>query len=391
MQNFRLRHILPTLAFVGLYSLSSAGAAPTKAPVEPNSTDIYKTISQGSEAGIYQAFPDAYRLQNGDIVAVFYAGYQHVSYPNADYPKGGRICMVRSKDEGRTWTAPKVIFDDESDNRDAHVSQLSDGTILVSLFSLYRDETAKTRMGTGVQLIRSEDGGETWSEKAMPVTDNTWYSSAPVRELADGSCILPIYHQTRGKKGNAGGGVLLSNDKGRTWSQPIEIDSGSLYLPAETDVIQLKDGSLFAALRGNQASPPTNMQSSTSIDGGRTWSPVREMGFLGHSPYLMRLSTGEILLSYRGFTNNTKAKGRFTALRISGDEGRTWQGPYRIDTVPGAYPATVELKDGSVLVIYYTEGKGSAVRARRFKKPALQPQEKLSSTLQDVVSLPLDN
>jgi hypothetical protein len=38
-----------------------------------------------------------------------------------------------------------------------------------------------------------------------------------------------------------------------------------------------------------------------------------------------------------------------------------------IDDVLGAYPATVELKDKTVLIIYYTEGKGSAIRARRFK------------------------
>ena len=33
----------------------------------------------------------------------------------------------------------------------------------------------------------------------------------------------------------------------------------------------------------------------------------------------------------------------------------------------GAYPATVELKDGTVLIVYYTEGKDSDIRARRFK------------------------
>ncbi len=35
--------------------------------------------------------------------------------------------------------------------------------------------------------------------------------------------------------------------------------------------------------------------------------------------------------------------------------------------MPGAYASTVELKDGSVLVVYYEEGEGSGVRARRFK------------------------
>ena len=47
--------------------------------------------------------------------------------------------------------------------------------------------------------------------------------------------------------------------------------------------------------------------------------------------------------------------------------GKTWQGPYQIDSTPGAYASTVELKDGTVLVVYYEEGAGSAVRARRFQ------------------------
>jgi hypothetical protein len=52
---------------------------------------------------------------------------------------------------------------------------------------------------------------------------------------------------------------------------------------------------------------------------------------------------------------------------VSRDEGRTWEGPYVIDHVIGAYPATVELKDGTVLAVYYEEGEGSAVRALRFR------------------------
>jgi len=34
--------------------------------------------------------------------------------------------------------------------------------------------------------------------------------------------------------------------------------------------------------------------------------------------------------------------------------------------VIGAYPSSVELRDGSVLFIYYTEGAGSVIRAARF-------------------------
>ena len=79
----------------------------------------------------------------------------------------------------------------------------------------------------------------------------------------------------------------------------------------------------------------------------------------GYSPDCPSLlSTGEILLAHRLPA---------TALHWSRDEGATWQGPAKIDETPGAYPSTVELKDGSVLVVYYEEGEGSAVRARRFR------------------------
>jgi hypothetical protein len=38
-----------------------------------------------------------------------------------------------------------------------------------------------------------------------------------------------------------------------------------------------------------------------------------------------------------------------------------------IDSHIGAYASTVELRDGTVLVVYYEEGEGSAIRARRFR------------------------
>ena len=100
------------------------------------------------------------------------------------------------------------------------------------------------------------------------------------------------------------------------------------------------------------------MHFATSPDGGLRWSPVRDIGFPGHCPHFTRLSSGEILLTHRL---------PLTSLHVSRDEGKTWQGPFQIDSTAGGYASTVELKDGSVLVVYYEEGAGSAVRARHFK------------------------
>jgi hypothetical protein len=53
---------------------------------------------------------------------------------------------------------------------------------------------------------------------------------------------------------------------------------------------------------------------------------------------------------------------RATAVIWSHDLGRTWEGPRIVDPVVGGYPSLVELPDGSVLMVYYTEGAGSDIR-----------------------------
>ena len=312
----------------------------------------YRVISRGEAAGPYQAFPDACRLANGDIIAVFYAGYGHVSLSNGDWPKGGRICTVRSSDEGRTWTAPAILYDDGIDNRDPHIAQMRDGTLICSFFSLERADRSVSNGGfqsQGVQIVCSHDGGKTWDREARTLVSSGWVCSAPVREMPDGTYLLGVY------RGDECGGVIRSTDKGKTWSEPVPIGKeAGLPLDAETDVILLKDGTLYAALR----SSTINMHYATSPDLGLTWSPVQDIGFKGHAPHLYRLTTGEIVLTHRVPA---------TSMHVSRDEAKTWLGPYPVDSVGGAYPATVELKDGSLLVVYYEEGSGSAVRVRRFR------------------------
>jgi len=306
-------------------------------------------ISRGEAAGSYQAFTDLCRLTNGDLLCVFYGGYGHVSLPRNDCPKGGRICSVRSKDEGRTWSAPRILFDGPFDDRDPHIAQMRDGAVVCSFFTYRRQPDGKVLCDTC--LVTSLDGGETWEAEPRIVAPG-WPSSAPLRELPDGTRLLGVYRE---EGGTAYGGVIRSTDGGKTWCEPIPIGKGSgVRLDAETDVVRLKDGTLYAALRGDRV----NMHFATSPDAGLTWSPVKDLGFPGHCPHFTRLSTGEILLTHRL---------PLTSLHVSRDEGKSWQGPYQIDSTAGAYASTVELKDGSVLVVYYEEGAGSAVRARRFK------------------------
>jgi Neuraminidase (sialidase) len=304
----------------------------------------HQIVCSGEAAGGYAAFPDVCRLPNGELFCVFYSGYGHVSTPNAQWPKGGRIMAVRSSDTGKTWSKLVVVIDTDLDDRDPSVACLKDGTLLLNWFTLQRNQVA-------VLLARSTDNGKTWCEPVKLKFDSpySFACSAPVRQLPDGSLILGLYCEAEKAK-KAFGATVKSYDGGKTWKDLAYIgEKADIYLDAETDVVPLRDGKLLAALRSSKV----DMHYAVSEDSGKTWGPVRPFGFKGHCPYFLRQSSGLILLAHRVPA---------TALHWTGDEGKTWNGPVKIDTVSGAYPSMVELPDGKVYCVYYEEGKGSSIR-----------------------------
>lgn len=313
--------------------------------LEPGRDFVYVCRDGGN--GAYEAFPDVCRLKDGRLICVFYAGWTHVSLPDAAHPKGGRIAAVYSSDEGKTWSAPSIVYDGPNDDRDPSIVQLSDGRILCDFFSLKPNGQGRYS-GLGSWLVESADAGKTWSEARRIVAD--YYCSSPIRELKDGTLVLGLYREN---DADANGAVLLSNDHGATWSAPINIANGGLRLDAETDIIELKDGRLFAVERTAKES----MRFSISTDRGQSWSVSKPIGFPGHSPYLHRTPDGILLLAHRLPQ---------TSLHYSLNEGATWSDNMQVDDVGGAYPSMVTLKDGSVLIVYYEEGKGSNIRARKF-------------------------
>ena len=307
----------------------------------------FRYVCQDAGAGGYEAFPDVCRLNDDRLMAVFYAGYGHVSLPADRLPKGGRIAYCTSRDEGRTWNEPSALYDGPHDDRDPSIVQIKNGRLICNFFSLGKsDDPAKRWIGHGSWIVTSDDLGRTWSKPRQVAADA--YCSAPIRELSDGRLILGTYRETNN---SAHGAVIFSDDGGDTWSDVIDIDNGGHRLDAETDIIELADGTLYAAQR------PT-MCSSLSKDRGRTWSVSKPMGFAGHCPYFLRTHDDIILLAHRVPS---------TSLHYSLDDCKTWSKNVSVDRVGGAYPSMVNLKDGSVLIVYYEEGGGSNIRAKRFR------------------------
>jgi len=311
-------------------------------------------------AGGYEAFPDVCLRRSGEMLCVFYAGFAHVSLAGyapggklpPECPRNGRVCLVRSGDLGRTWSRPEVVVDSELDDRDPSIVELADGTLLVSYFSLEAGAGGQGYRFVSSALVRSADGGKTWSGPRKLFPD--WAVSSPARVLSDGRLALALYYVGDEKSAGKGyGGVSFSGDRGESWSPPVPVGKeGPLALDAEPDLVELPGGKLLMALR------PT-MAWSASDDRGRNWSAPARIGFEAHCPYFLRLRSGVLLLAHR-------LPG--TSLHASLDDGRTWGPNVVIDRVGGAYPSLCELPAphpaGTVFAVYYEEGAGSDIRGR---------------------------
>ncbi len=339
------------LAVLAFTVLSWTGHAQNAAPGGLDAPFVHVCTDAG--AGAYEAFPDVCRLSDGRLMCVFYAGYGHVAMPNEKLPKGGRVSCCTSSDEGKTWTPAQVVYDGPDDDRDPSIAQLKSGKLICNFFTLRKAEGQKPPWtGLGSWMVESNDLGKTWSEP-RPISKD-YYCSSPVRQLSDGKLMLGLYSENDGK---GWGAIVMSEDDGKTWGAVIDIDNGGMPLDAETDVIELKDGTIYAAERGRAET----MGWSISKDRGKTWSVSAAMGFPGHCPYLHRSPEGVILMAHRRPD---------TSLHYSTDECKTWSANVPVDSVGGAYPSMVTLKDGSILFVYYEEGEGSSIRAKRFRATA---------------------
>ena len=118
------------------------------------------TVCSDAGAGAYEAFADVCRTDSGELLCVFYAGYAHVSHPNEKLPRGARIALCRSMDDGRTWSPAETVVDTPLDDRDPSILELPNGELLVT----FMNYDPKRKSGTHQAFsVRSSDGGKTWS------------------------------------------------------------------------------------------------------------------------------------------------------------------------------------------------------------------------------------
>jgi sialidase-1 len=311
----------------------------------------------------YIGWPTITKLESGELLSVF-SGDR-----DAHVCPWGKVQMIRSQDNGQSWSEVETINNFPLDDRDAGILETKSGTLLVSWFTslafdrphFYQEypewirhaeklspETREFWLGNWTR--RSEDGGKTWE---APVKQNVSAPHGPI-ELADGRL---LYVGTGSVDGEKVLGVEESRDDGRSWQfiSTIDIpDDESIMDNHEPHVAELPDGKLVALVR---VEPDDRSQcflrQSESYDGGKTWTTTHVTPMWGYPPHLLVLENGWLLNVY-----GVRRRPYSERACISKDGGKSWDIENEIvlsRAMNGdlGYPASIQLDDGSILTIYY--------------------------------------
>lgn len=283
-------------------------------------------------------FPVMVKLGGNRLGAVIRGGAGHTGIQ-------GRLEWIGSRDGGKTWSRPRVIVDSRFDDRNPALMKLPDGRLLLlySEASTYKPDGSFDFASGRYELFQTEstDEGETWTPKrAVPTPgfrNPSVYGQGIV--LSNGDLVVPLYADRTG--------FLRSRDQGKTW-QVNTISKGY----SETAIMEMAPGRLFAAMRSN------GLYGSFSDDSGKTWSrPLRITEREMHPASLVKLSGGNLLMCY-----GTRVPPYGVGAALSRDGGKTWSPDDRVllaydsQSTDCGYPSAVELDNGEICLLYYTQG-----------------------------------
>lgn len=338
---------------LAIVAIASAVADDNKIAV-PSMPDLIVEVGQTVAIQSDAWYPVVFQFADGRI-SVGWGNYA---------PKAGRW----SSDAGRTWQDGPAPPDEAS-------IELGNGEVLSLGFQMKKRADGKYDL----PQRRSLDGWKTVAEETAVVdipeavacggddggTNEGFLMDHGILRLSDGRLMATLYGNYGDDKTLADGYpthfncrkyrtiVAFSNDKGKTWADPIVVATATTLPqthegPCEADLLRAANGDILCAVRAGgrpgDAGPSYLLRSS---DEGRTWGKPVELLDRGVWPNLLRMSNG-ILVAATGRQGDW--------LAFSSDDGRTW--PHAFCFLDGPYPSTssyntvMEVAPDTILVVY---------------------------------------
>ena len=205
-------------------------------------------------------------------------------------------------------------------------------------------------------LVKSDDDGQTWSEPiniTEQIKDPDWtlLLQGPGRGITtrDGTLVFPA--QYKDADGMPYATIIASRDHGQTW----QIGTGAKSNTTEAQVVQLADGALMLNMRDNRGGARSVY---VTKDLGKSWTahPTSRQALI--EPVCM---ASIISHAYQGkrfllFSNPNSTEGRHRmTIKVSPDEGLTWPKEYQVLLDEGTgrgYSCLASIDENTVGILY---------------------------------------
>lgn len=288
------------------------------------------------------------------------------------------IAVIRSFDEGETWSEPEVVVFAESfgvrNIMSVSAVQQNDGRI--GLYFIVKENAGNTTIGRAL----SEDGYTFTAERCIMRAPLSYYIFVNDRfiRLQNGqlATVAAMHAYYGNEKGDvdffAVSAVLVSDDDGKTFA----VKGPRLTIPKitsekcgmqEPGIIQHADGTIRLWARTVEGW----QYEAFSRDNANSFTPPAPSAFTSpDSPMLMKAHNGITYVVYNPvprYNTRNKYTATWTAgrtplvVRKSVDDGKTWGEPTVIEDAPDrgfCYPAMFFTKDNALLCAYCRGGAG---------------------------------
>ena len=367
------------LAFAGLYARvltapPPGGFAPpqTAALAAPAATPRYEAqlLPNTSAASVHSA--TAAEISGGRLRAFWYGGSREGASDVAIYTS---VYSLRQKD----WSPERAVVTREFAQRHLRRSVRKLGNPVAGRDSKGRlclyfvSVSVGGWAGSAVNLMVSEDEGETWGPPRRLIASpffnvGTLVKGAPLL-FSDGAVGLPVYHELLGKFGE----LLRVDSEGRAIGK-IRLSWGQSSLQP---VIVPRSEKEAVGLMRYAGDAPNRILMVRTADGGVHWSPPAKTALPNPNAAIgsVLLSDGLLLLAF----NNAEENREDLSLALSADFGNTWRVAHRLEGASGpapapvpeySYPWIVQDRDGDIHVLY-TWGR-SRIKHVRFNRAWLE-------------------